>query len=175
MILTGEAIARYVASGEIIIDPFEPAKLEPNSYKFGLDNKLLQYTHATIDSYGDMASKQVKEVQIDESGYVLWPGRFYLGATKERMGSVIHAAEIYARLSTSLAGIFIQTSAPLGHTGAVIPWTLEITVAHAVRIYPDMPIGKICFWVNHGVVSSYVGRYRDSNCVEESKLSAARP
>lgn len=175
MILTGEAIARHVSAGQIVIDPFDPANLEPNSYKFALAETLLYYESPVIDAYGEPESKSVQRIVIGEEGYVLRPGRFYLGSSRERMGSRIHAAEIYARLSTSLAGIFIQTSAPLGHTGAIIPWTLEITVAHAVRVYPNMPIGKICFWENNGPLWSYTGRYSGSTGVVQSKMTGVNP
>lgn len=168
MILTGNEIKKAVSKGDIIIDPFSEEYLEPNSYGFHLNNKLLIYTNNIIDVYG---YKNVKEIILQEEGYILEPGKFYLGSTVEKMGGIIYASELYSRLSTSLVGIFIQTSAPLGHTGAIIPWTLEITVAHKVRVYPGMLIGKICFWVNTGNILKYSGRYRNSNDTEYSKLS----
>jgi dCTP deaminase len=91
------------------------------------------------------------------------------------MGSSGHAAELYARLSTSLLGMFIQTSAPLGHTGAIIPWTLEIVVTQCVRVYARMPVGKICFWENFGSPTQYDGRYNHSHSVVHSLMSAAAP
>lgn len=175
MILTGEAIARAVEGCRVIIDPYDPDCIEPNSYRFHLGERLMVYANAVVDAFDDGAARDVTEIVIPETGFVLEPGRFYLGHTVERMGSLDHAAELYARLSTGLAGIFIQTSAPLGHTGAIIPWTLEITVAQAVRVYPRMPIGKICFWVNYGEVLAYAGRYTGSTTVVQSRLSGERP
>jgi len=168
MILTGKEIEREVERKRIVIDPFDPTFVEPNSYGFHLGRELLVYRDSIIDAY---YQKNVEKIIIPESGYVLKPRRFYLGHTVERMGSQHYASELYARLSTSLCGIFIQTSCPLGHVGAIIPWTLELLVAHKVKVYPGMLIGKICFWKNQGNIVHYAGRYRASQSVLHSLLS----
>lgn len=172
MILTGDEIRVEVEAGRIVIEPFDPRFLEPNSYGFHLASTLLVYTDDVIDSF---APKGVQELEIPASGLVLERSRFYLGSTLERMGSTHHAAHLYARLSTGSCGIFLQTSAPLGHTGAIIPWTLELVVAHNVRVYPEMLIGKICFWQSQGAIESYQGRYRSSSTVVHSLLSHHDP
>jgi dCTP deaminase len=168
MILTGARIAEEVDAGNIVISHFDRANIEPNSYGFHLGDTLCVYRNAEVDAFG---SRSVEEIAIPESGYVLEPDKFYLGHTLERMGSNCYASELYARLSTSLCGIFIQTSAPLGHTGAVVNWTLEIVVAHPVRIYSGLLIGKICFWMNYGKILPYTGRYAGSTRTIPSRLS----
>jgi len=175
LILTGIEIKKKVASEQIVIDPFDIKCIEPNSYQFHLGNTLLTYDCQVVDAYGQGIERPVKKIIIPESGFVLLPKRFYLGVTLEVMGSHTHACELYSRLSTSLCGIFIQTSAPLGHTGAIIPWTLEIVVVHPVRVYAFMPIGKICFWKNFGEPNMYKGRYGNSKTVVQSMLSGPNP
>jgi dCTP deaminase len=175
MILTGSEIEKEVASQKIVIYPFDSKNIEPNSYRFHLADTLLIYDSLLVDAYQQNLEREVKRITIPEEGYVLKPKRFYLGCTQEVIGSHVHACELYARLSTSLCGIFIQTSAPLGHTGAIIAWTLEIVVVHPVRVYPFMPIGKICFWENLGETVPYIGRYRNSTTVTQSMLSRANP
>ncbi len=172
MILTGDEILSEVEAGRIVIEPFNPRFLEPNSYGFHLADSLLVYADEIVDPF---AAREVVQLEIPASGRVLERGRFYLGSTFERMGSTHHAAHLYARFSTSSCGIFIQASAPLGHTGAIIPWTLEIVVAHRVRVYPGMLVGKICFWQNQGRIAQYAGRYRASSSVVHSLLSAGDP
>jgi dCTP deaminase len=168
MILTGSQIKQAVRDGDITISCFSGDFIEPNSYGFHLGNELAIYTEPQVDAFGRRA---VDYIRIPDSGYELRPNFFYLGNTLEQMGSRIYAAELYARLSTSLCGMFIQTSAPLGHTGAIISWTLEIVVSQPVHIYSGMLIGKICFWRNHGQISPYVGRYTASQCTIPSRLS----
>jgi hypothetical protein len=116
MILTGNQIKQAVRDGDITISSFSDDFVESNSYGFHLGKELAVYTETPIDAYG---LRPVDCIQIPDGGYVLRPNFFYLGHTLEQMGSRIYAAELYARLSTSLCGMFIQTSAPLGHTGAL--------------------------------------------------------
>jgi dCTP deaminase len=168
MILTGPQILQAVRDGDITISEFDASFVEPNSYGFHLGGELAVYTENQVDAF---STRHVEYIKIPESGYVLDPNRFYLGHTIEQMGSRIYAAELYARLSTSLCGMFIQTSAPLGHTGAIICWTLEIVVSQPIRIYSGMLIGKICFWKNHGRISPYAGRYTASSRTVPSRLS----
>ncbi len=167
MILTGREIAAEVAAGRIHISPFDPSRLEPNSYGFLLGATILQYTDEVLSP--DCPPTVISHTMGPE-GTVLLPNRLYLGSTREVMGSSCHAATLYARLSVSALGIWIQYSAPLGHCGAIIPWTLEIKVAQPVRVYPGMLIGKIAFWAMRGEPRLYRGRYEKSEDVVPSLL-----
>lgn len=168
MILTGAEIGRQVESGRIIISDFDGDRLEPNSYGFRLGCNLVEYTDQELDCGSRPSSKWRT---IPQSGFVLRPGRLYLAETAERMGSEHYAAMLYACRSVSTLGSWIQFSAPLGHIGAIIPWTLEIMVAHPLRIYPYMPIGKISFWQTQGAVTGYAGRYATSQSLVVSRLA----
>lgn len=167
MILTGDEIRLMIEEERIIVDPYDPAMIEPNSCGFRLGDTLIEYADDVIDPD---TPPTIVTTTIPEEGLVFRPGRFYLGHTFERIGGVDFASELYANLSTALCGVFIQTSAPLGHTGAVINWTLEITVAQDVRLYPRMRIGKVCFWKNFGDIRSYDGRYVGSVSARESLM-----
>lgn len=167
MIVTAKRILEQINKGNIVISPFEESRLDVNSYSFRLGHEIIEYDNSIVDSC--MPSKE-NHIVIPEDGYMLKPERFYLGATLERMGSSTCASELYANFSTAACGIFIQTSAPLGHTGAIINWTLEIVVAQPVIVYPGMNIGKICFWENYGELVSYQGRYHDSDNVVASRI-----
>ena len=168
MILTGPEIRREVRAGRIHIDDFDPDRVEPNSYGFRLARNILWYEQEVIDC---REPGRTGSHHIGPEGYVLQPGRFYLGATMETMGSEHYAATLYARRSVSTLGMWIQFSAPLGHSGAVFPWTLEITVANPLRVYAGMVIGKIAFWAMQGQPRAYTGRYTGSTSVVASRLS----
>ncbi|WP_186102577.1 dCTP deaminase [Burkholderia gladioli] len=167
MILSGPEIHRMLDTGSLVIEPFDARNLEVNSYGCHLGPTLLEYCDSQIDPHDAL---HVVEHTIPEAGFVLQPNRFYLGATAERIGGVDFASELYANLSTALCGMFIQTSAPLGHTGAVICWTLEIVVTQPVRVYAGTKVAKVCFWSNLGVSTPYTGRYRGSDNVVASKI-----
>jgi dCTP deaminase len=168
VILTGPEIARAVSMGEIHIDDFDPSRLEPNSYGFRLAPQLLRYEDKVLDSF---RPPRVTTLTMGPEGVVLEPGHFYLGSTLEAMGSSRYAATLYACRSVSTLGIWIQFSAPLGHCGAIFPWTLEITVVHPVRVYPGTVIGKLAFWAMQGEARQYAGKYTGCTSAVASRLS----
>ncbi|WP_020663033.1 dCTP deaminase [Amycolatopsis benzoatilytica] len=151
MILTGAAIATAVAAGDIVIDPFEPERLSPNAYDWRLGDRI-----RTCGTELDAArATPFAEEVIPESGMVLRPGQLYLGITHERTHSERYAQLINGDHTIGGLGVWVHVSAPLGHVGHAIRWTLEIRAARAVRIYPGMTFGKIVFLATHGSLASY--------------------
>ncbi|MEU4244474.1 deoxycytidine triphosphate deaminase [Actinoplanes sp. NPDC026619] len=167
MILSGDAIAAGVAAGDIVINPFDPAHLEPNSYGFHLGDEILSYSDPVLEPN---RTPTVIRHLIGPNGMLLEPNRCYLGSTYEQMGSHWHAATLYANRSVSTLGLWIHYSAPLGHSGATIVWTLEMMVARRLRIYRRMPIGKIAFWTLAGRTATYRGRYMESKTTIPSRF-----
>lgn len=167
MILTGSRIATGVSSGEITILPFFPENVEPNSYRVTLGQRILDCTTDFLDVKSDPV---MLTSFISDSGRILEPGHFYLGETSEVIGSSRFAATLYATRSLASMGMWIHFSAPLGHSGAIIRWTLEIWVAQRIIVYPGMPIGKIAFWSPLGTTTPYRGRYLDSTTVRRSAM-----
>ena len=48
MILSGKEIVKHLGK-EIIIEPFHPERVNPNSYNLSLHNELMIYDHAELD------------------------------------------------------------------------------------------------------------------------------
>lgn len=168
MILTGNRIREEVKRQRIIIDPYDDRRIEPNSYGFSLSDKFIIYR-----DWNPINMKYPPDCEtfiIPRQGYTLHPNHLYLSNTYEILGSCHYAKTLYARCSTATMGMWIQFSAPLGHTGAIIPWTLEILVSHPIIIYPFMLIGKIAFWENFGEIINYNGKYNSSETVMASKM-----
>ena len=167
MILTGPEIIKELKAGRLHISPFDESFIEPNSYGFRLSDEFIEYeSEEVLDS---KSPPNVRRFKISTDGYVLQPNRFYLASTLETIGSNHYAKTLHARFSVSSMGMWIQFSAPLGHTGAIIPWTLEITVANPLIVYPGMKIGKIAFWKNEGDLFIYDGKYKNSKTVIASR------
>lgn len=161
MILTGSKIREEVVGGSITITPFSEEQLNPNSYNYRLGPMLKVYEYFEEKSV-------FKEMVLPETGYVLQPGRMYLGHTKEIIGSSRYAMSLIGRSSMGRYGLFLQVSANLGHTTSEHQWTLEIVATQPVRIYPGMIIGQISFWRNFGSVANYGGQYGHLNHPQES-------
>ena len=162
MILTGTKIKEEVSTGCIVIKPFKPDQINPNSYNYCLGSSI-----KAIDGFdGDRTI--FKEIKIPKEGYVLEPHKMYLATTKETIGSSKYAMSLIGRSSMGRYGLFLQVSANLGHTTSEHRWTLEIVAALPIRLYPGMIIGQVSFWKNFGVVKKYNGRYGHLNHPQES-------
>jgi len=169
MILTRQAISQAVASGDILIEPFEPARLSPNAYDWRLGDRI-----RVCDGELDAAvPTDYEEIVIPPEGLVLRPGRLYLGITHERTGSERFAQLLNGDRTVGGLGVWVHVSAPLGHVGHAINWTLEIRVAQPIRVYPYMTFGKIVFLETFGTRTSYqqVGRkYTRTGGIDISRL-----
>ena len=156
MFLSRSAIARAVASGEITIDPFDPARLTGASYVFGVGDEMLEVAPTPAGAGFAFASSPVA---LEGGSWMLLPGRLYLAATDCRIGSDLFAKRLVGRPSLGLLGLFLQVSADLGHQGARHAWTLEIVATRPTRLAPFQPIGQVGFCRPFGEAAQYVGKF----------------
>lgn len=169
MILTGPAIAAAVSTGEITISPYDPARLSPNAYDWRLGDTI-RVCAGDLDAAMPTA---FTEHPIAASGLVLKPGVLYLGATLERTGSETYAQLLNGDRTIGALGIWVHVSAPLGHQGHAIRWTLEIRAARPARVYPGMTFGKLVFLTSLGAPVSYQqeqAKYAATNGIDISRL-----
>ena len=139
---THDKIMEAIQRGEIVIDPFDPKSVGPNSVDVHLGNTLTFYVGDVLDPYKDNESITVP---IPEEGYVLQPNKLYLANTMEYTET--HAAiPCYdGRSSFGRLGLFSHVTAGFGDIGFCGQWTLEIVVPQPLRIYPGLRIGQIYF------------------------------
>jgi dCTP deaminase len=156
MILTGLEIAKEISNGRIVIDPFDPSCMNPNSYNYHLGGALKISRSSVIDA---TAAGDWDEMRIAPEGLVLQPDVLYLGHTAETIGSHEYVTSLIGRSSVGRLGMFLQISADLGHQGSVHKWTLEMRVVQRVRVYPGMKIGQVSFWAPVGDAMRYTGGY----------------
>jgi dCTP deaminase len=170
VILTRAAILGAVERGHIVIDPFDPDAVSPNAYDWRLGDRIRVCEAETLDA---ARHTPFTEYTLPEEGMVLRPGRLYLGATHERTRSERYAQLINGDRSLGALGVWVHVSAPLGHMGHAIRWTLEIRVARPVRVYPRMRFGKIVFLTTHGTAASYQDlglKYTRTGGIDVSRL-----
>ncbi len=172
MILTATAIANAHQAGDILIDPYDPARLSPNAYDWRLGEQI-RICGAPGGVLDAAAPTEYTETTIPTAGMVLRPGVLYLGVTHERTGSERYAQLINGDRTIGALGIWVHVSAPLGHVGHAIRWTLEIRVARLVRVYPLMTFGKIVFLETYGDLDSYqrtTAKYARTDGIDISRL-----
>jgi dCTP deaminase len=156
MILTGPAIAVAVSRGEIVIDPFDPRQLGPNSYDFRLGSRCKVYRDQLLDAARD---NPTVDLAVGPDGVVLEPDRVYLFNTHETMGSTRYVPIIRGRSSTGRLGVFIDITADLIDIGFVGQFTLQLHAVRPLKVYPGMLIGQVTFWQPLGDVMLYSGKY----------------
>jgi len=175
MILTGSKIKEMREAGHITLEPYDEKQVNPNSYNYRLGPQL----GVPVLSAHQVASTAFNRVafnfiDIPKDGYILEPGKMYLGHTLEQLGSDKYAMRLIGRSSIGRLGLFLQVSADLGHTGSSHQWTLEIVAAKPIKIYPEMKIGQISFWKNDGDVAAYTSGYSRFSTPQPSNLPSPK-
>lgn len=122
MILSGKEILKNIGSN-IIIEPFDEKKINPNSYNLSLHNELLVYENDILDM---KTLNPTKVIKIPEDGLLLEPGKLYLGRTNEFTSTNKYVPMLEGRSSTGRLGLFIHVTAGFGDIGFSGYWTLEI-------------------------------------------------
>ncbi len=147
MILSGLKIREEVIKNKIFIEPFNDNLLNPNSYNYRLGDELLEIDDSIIDP---KCETKYKTIKLTDEGYVLKPHKLYLGSTLEKIGSNKYVTQLIGRSSIGRLGLFLQVTAPLGHVGCNHHWTLELKAIQPLRVYPNMKIGQVTFWMIEG-------------------------
>jgi len=166
MILTGPEITDAARDGRIDISPFRADQVNPNSYNVTLGRTLIVYTDEIVDAN---TVNPTSLISIGDEGYVLQPEQLYLGHTMERVGSDTFVPLLFGRSSVGRLGLFVEITAPIGDIGFHGQWTLMLSPVRPLRVYPGMKIGQIMFFVCHGTIDLYRGKYQDSVGPQESR------
>lgn len=183
--LTGAAIREAVKSGDIKITDFNENQLNPNSYNLRLHPQLKIYSDVAeifagevtpttrfgqdyLDSKGE---NPTTELVIPEEGIILYPNVLYIGRTVEETGTEKFIPMLNGRSSGGRLGMNIHICAGFGDIGFDGTWTLEITVVHPLKVYPNMEIAQVSFFTPAGEVDKlYRGKYFKQIEATESRM-----
>lgn len=167
MILSGIEISKRLGK-DIIIDPFNPSKMNPNSYNLHLADKLLVYREAFLDM---KKKNEYEEIIIPEEGLILQPGKLYLGKTVEYTETYNLVPALEGRSSIGRLGLCVHITAGFGDIGYKGNWTLELHCVEPVKIYPNVAICQIYYHELIGEYNSYNSeKYQDAHDVKPSLL-----
>ncbi len=167
MILSGLEIKNHIGR-EIIIEPFDESRLNPNSYNLSLHDELLVYTNETLDMKHDNPSRKII---IPHEGLTLTPGKLYLGRTAEYTRTEGYIPMLEGRSSIGRLGICIHVTAGFGDVGFAGYWTLELFCVQPVRIYAGVQIAQIYYHTITTPYESYAsGKYQNNNGIQTSML-----
>jgi dCTP deaminase len=152
VVLSDRDIRAAIASGRIGIDPFDPECVQPASVDIRLD-RLFRVFRSTRHPFIDLArvSDDITElVEVaDGDRFILHPGEFVLGSTRERIRlSDDLVSRVEGKSSLGRLGLLIHSTA-----GFIDPaWdghiTLELSNVNSIPItlYPGMRVGQLSFF-----------------------------
>lgn len=167
MILSGQEIYRKLGSS-IIIEPFRPAQLNPNSYNLTLHNELMVYDDPLLDM---SKPNKAHTIMIPEAGLRLEPGILYLGRTSEYTKTDGFVPMLEGRSSVGRLGMCIHATAGFGDVGFAGYWTLEIFVVQPLIIYPGVEICQIYYHTLDGDYTPYPGgKYQNNTGIQASMM-----
>jgi dCTP deaminase len=166
MILSGQEIQRRLG-GDIVIEGYDPKRLNPNSYNLTLHDELMVYEEVVLD----MAKpNRVRRLTIPEEGIVLSPNQLYLARTVERTTTHNLVPQIEGRSSIGRLGLFVHVTAGFGDVGFSGFWTLEMFAVQPVRIYAGVPICQIFYHEIAGEITEYASKYQHNRDIQPSLL-----
>jgi dCTP deaminase len=151
MILSDRTIRDELNGGGIVIEPLAEDAIQPSSVDLHVDRYFRVFRNDTTP-YIDPKEPQddlTEFVEVDDGkAFILHPGEFVLGSTRER---VALAGDLVGRLegksSLGRLGLLIHSTAGFVDAGFDGHLTLELSnVANLpIAIYPWMKIGQISF------------------------------
>jgi dCTP deaminase len=148
MILSDRSLHEEIAAGRIVVEPFEPANVQPSSIDIRIDRYFRVFRNHTT---GIIDVKENQEdltelIEIADDGvFVLHPGEFVLGATAERVGVPDDlVARIEGKSSLGRLGLVTAGFIDPGFDGHI---TLELSNAATlpITLYAGMKVGQISF------------------------------
>jgi len=167
MMLSGLEIAKKIGN-EIIIDPYNPKQLGPNSYNLRLHNELVIYDETELDM---KKPNKTRDLTIPPEGLMLEPGRLYLGRTIEHTTTNGYVPMLEGRSSIGRLGMFVHVTAGFGDVGFSGFWTLEIHCIHPIRIYAGTEVCQIYYHKIEGNYEVYKSKkYQGNKGIQPSLL-----
>ncbi len=167
MVLSGLAIKSQLGQN-IVIDPFDESRLNPNSYNLTLHDELMVYEEVVLDM---RKANRVRRMVIPHEGLVLQPHQLYLGRTVERTETHNLVPMIEGRSSIGRLGLFVHVTAGFGDVGFRGYWTLEMFAVQPVRIYAGVAICQIFYHDIEGPFVEYSSdKYQGNTDIQPSLL-----
>ena len=152
MILSDRTIREEIAAGRIVIDPFDPADVQPSSVDLHVDAFFRVFRNDTTP-FIDPKEPQEDLTELVEvtppAAFILHPGEFVLGQTLEWVELPDDlVARLEGKSSLGRLGLLIHSTAGYVDPGWKGTLTLELSnVANLpIALYEGMRIGQISFF-----------------------------
>ena len=150
MLLSDRDLKAEIDAGRLVIDPYDPAMVQPSSIDVRLDRYFRvfenhRYPHIDPAEEQDELTRMV-EGRADEP-FILHPGEFVLGSTYEVIGLADDlAARLEGKSSLGRLGLLTHSTAGFIDPGFSGHVTLELSnvATLPIKLWPGMKIGQVC-------------------------------
>ncbi|WP_354641477.1 dCTP deaminase [Kitasatospora camelliae] len=152
MLLSDKDIRTEIDKGRVVIDPFDPAMVQPSSIDVRLDRFFRVFENHRYP-YIDPSEEQpdltrLVEPEGDEP-FILHPGEFVLASTYEVITLPEDvAARLEGKSSLGRLGLLTHSTAGFIDPGFSGHVTLELSnvATLPIKLYPGMKIGQLCLF-----------------------------
>jgi dCTP deaminase len=184
MILSDRDIRKRIERGDLVIEPLDDPELQiqPASVDLRLGREFLEFQHTNIPCIHPNAEEEVEDY-VDETlvpadgEFILHPGDFVLGTTKERVEIPADLiAHVEGRSSLGRLAIVVHATAGLADPGYKGQITLELSNLGAapVALEPDMRISQLTFTELSSPAERPYGEERGSKYQDQSGPQASK-
>ena len=151
MLLSDRDIRAEIAADRVVLDPWDPAMVQPSSVDVRLDRYFRlfdNHKYPVIDPAQDQPDL-TRLVDADpKHGVLLHPGEFVLGSTLETITLPDDlAARVEGKSSLGRLGLLTHATAGFVDPGFSGHVTLELSnvATLPIMLWPGMKIGQLCF------------------------------
>ncbi|MBQ1444901.1 dCTP deaminase [Arthrobacter russicus] len=152
MLISDRDIRAQIDAGRIVLDPFEPAMVQPSSVDVRID-KLFRLFDNHKYAHIDPAEEQPELTRLvevaDDEPFILHPGEFVLGSTYETVTLPDDvAARLEGKSSLGRLGLLTHSTAGFIDPGFSGHVTLELSnmATLPIKLWPGSKIGQLCFF-----------------------------
>lgn len=152
MLLSDRDIRSEIDNGRVVLDPWDPAMIQPSSVDVRLDKYFRLFDNHKYP-YIDPAQDQPELTRLLEveptEGFVLHPGEFVLASTLETVTLPDDlAARVEGKSSLGRLGLLTHATAGFVDPGFSGHVTLELSnvATLPIMLWPGMKIGQLAFF-----------------------------
>jgi dCTP deaminase len=167
VVLSDRTIREQLASGRLVIEPFDERLLQPSSVDVRVAERFRVF-HNNRRAYIDVREPSDDPTEVVEVApcdrFILHPGEFVLGSTLERVALPDDlVARLEGKSSLGRLGLLIHSTA--GYVDPGFDGTITLELSNVARlpisIHPGMAIGQISFLqMTTPVDAPYRGKYQ---------------
>ncbi len=147
--LSDGTLRRLIDEGRIVVDPWDPAMVQPASIDMRLGDSFRVFSNHKVTAIDlrEVPANLTEEVVIDaDEPFVIHPGEFCLGRTLERVelpDDVV--ARVEGKSSLGRLGLIVHATAGFVDPGWKGTLTLELNnlTRVPIKLYPGLPIAQL--------------------------------